>query len=172
MGMAENLAEPQVNCLKQITALIISLPSSVLITKKCQVNCPECGEDIDCKEKLPIHLKTVHGYRKPFLCDPPCQKAYATRYYLGDHQSRRNCLRNQKFQCQFCDAKFGTEIGRKGHHRKGKCEKKYQCLECENRPYFSKVFDLKNHKGVTHGKCDSTNDFSMQLPAVVRYVRH
>ena len=31
-----------------------------------QVTCPECGENVGAKDKLPKHLKTVHKYLKPF----------------------------------------------------------------------------------------------------------
>ena len=150
------------------------LSSLVLLKKTLQVYCPECGEDVACKEKLPIHLKTAHNYSKPFLCDPPCDKAFKTRQHLVDHQSRKNCLRTQSFQCQLCGDQFGIETGLTEHLRRGKCQKKYQCLECENTPYFSKLFDFNNHKQITHAEVESgpsENNFSKQLPLVIRYVR-
>ena len=137
-----------------------------------QVKCPECGEDVADKDKLPMHLKSVHNYSKPFLRDQPCDKSFATKYNLVAHQSRRTCLKNYQIECQFCGDKFGTLVGLKEHHKRGKCEKRYQCLECENQPYFSKSFDFKIHKEVTHTKGDprlSENDFSRQ-PFVIQYV--
>ena len=121
-----------------------------LVKSYAQVYCPECGEDMADKDKLPMHLKTVHNYSKPFLCDQPCEKSFATKYNLVAHQSRRTCLRNYQIECQFCGEKFGTLLGLQEHHRRGKCDKKYQCLECENKPYFSKRFDFKIHQEVTH----------------------
>ena len=120
-----------------------------------------------------MHLKTVHNYSKPFLCDQPCDKSFATKYNLVAHQSRRTCLKNCQIECQFCGDKFGTLVALKEHHKRGRCKKKYQCLECENQPYFSKSYDFKIHKEVTHTKGDpgqSESDFSMH-PFVIQYVR-
>ena len=169
--MGENLADPQVNNLNWIN--VIMLISIIDFVKDySQVKCPECGEDVADKDKLPMHLKSVHNYSKPFLCDQPCDKSFATKYNLVAHQSRRTCLKNYQIECQFCGDKFGTLVGLKEHHKRGKCEKRYQCLECENQPYFSKSFDFKIHKEVTHTKGDprlSENDFSRQ-PFVIQYV--
>ena len=136
--------------------------------------CPECREDVVDKENLPIHLKSVHQYSKPFLCDQPCDKSFATKYNLVVHQSRRTCLKNNQVECQFCGGKFGTLVGLKEHLKRGKCEKRYQCLACEDQPYFSKQFDFKNHKEVVHAKVDPgpiENVFLVQPPPVIRYMR-
>ena len=136
-----------------------------------KVICPECGEDVADKEKLPMHLKTVHHYSKPYLCDQPCQKSFAFAYLLLAHQSRKNCLRNH-IDCQYCGDKFGTLLGRDEHLRRGKCRKRYQCLDCDDECFFSKKFDFNNHKEVVHAKVDSGPiENVVQLPHVIRYVR-
>ena len=74
-----------------------------------QVICPECGENVGEKDKLPKHLKTVHKYLKPFLCDYPCDKSFSRNCLLQDHQLQKKCLDARiQHPCQFCDAKFGT----------------------------------------------------------------
>ena len=83
---------------------------------------------------------------------------------------RRTCLKNCQIECQFCGDKFGTLVGLKEHHKRGKCDKRYQCLECENQPYFSKSFDFKIHKEVTHTKGDPGQSDSPQQPFVIQYV--
>ena len=172
--MGENLAEHKVDNLEWIIDIIFSIVIIHSVRSNTQVYCPACGEDVGEKDKLPMHLKTVHNYSKPFLCDHPCDKSFATKYNLVAHQSRRTCLNYCQIVCQFCGDKFPNLFGLKEHHRRGKCGKRYQCLECENRPYFSKSFDFKNHREVTHPQGDpglSENDVAMQLPFVIRYVR-
>ena len=137
-----------------VGSLIIIFITSIIIIhfvkRYAQIYCPECGEDATDKDKLPMHLKTVHNYSKPFLCDQPCEKSFAKKYNLVAHQSRRTCLRYYQIECPFLGEKSGALLGIQDHHRRGKCEKKYQCLECENKPYFSKHFDFKIHQEVTH----------------------
>ena len=166
MGMGE-MTEPQVNYFECIAG------TNIFVEIYSQVICPECGEDVADKENLPMHLKTIHQYSKPYLCDQPCEKYFATKYYLVDHQSRKNCLKNDQIECQYCGAKFGTLIGYKEHLKRGKCEKRYQCLDCDDQPYFSKRFDFKNHKEVVHAKVESgpiENVVLAQLPHVIRYM--
>ena len=168
MEMGEYLVEPHVDYLEFIAGTII------FVRINSQVICPECGEDVADKENLPMHLKTLHQYSKPFLCDQPCDKSFATKYNLVAHQSRRTCFKNFQVECQYCGGKFGTLLGLKEHLRKGKCEKRYRCLDCDDQPYFSKRFDFKNHKEVVHANVDSgpiENVVFAQLPHVIRYVR-
>ena len=164
--MGENLAEPQVNNLKRIYVIIILISVINVVKHYSQVNCPECGEDVADKDKLPMHLKSVHNYSKPFLCDQPCDKPFATKYNLVATQSRRTCLKNCQIVCQFCGDKFGTLVGLKEHHKRGKCDKRYQCRISPKR------FDFKIHKQVTHTKGDpgQSENYSPQQPFVIQYV--
>ena len=109
--MGENLADPQVNNLNWINVIIMLISIIDFVKDYSQVKCPECGEDVADKDKLPMHLKSVHNYSKPFLCDQPCDKSFATKYNLVAHQSRRTCLKNYQIECQFCGDKFGTLVG-------------------------------------------------------------
>ena len=126
-----------------------------------QVTCPECGENVGAKDKLPKHLKTVHKYLKPFLYDYPCDKFFSRNCLLQDHQSHKKCLDARiQHPCQFCDAKFGTFLGLNEHLRRGRCENRYQWIQCDDQPYFSKYFDFKYYKNVVHAKDDSPKNIS------------
>ena len=100
-------------------------------------------------------------------------KSFSRNCLLQDHQSHKKCLdASIQHPCQFCDAKFGTFLGLNEHPRRGRCEKRYYCLKCDDQSYFSKYYDFKNHKNVVHAKDDSPkNDFPMQVPTVINYIR-
>ena len=100
------------------------------------------------------HLRIAH---RVFKCVAHCQKTFRDNHDLKRHQFNMNCLKvaarlavSGAIVCNYCAASFTSEHRLSEHHRRGTCPKRYQCQDCDFKPYFSKLGDLKIHKDVVH----------------------
>ena len=121
------------------------------------------------QNKLAKDLQTIPGL---FVC-APCGLTFKKKFNLERHLSKKSCLEfdsNAVHQCNLCDAKFCSQFLLNEHIRKSRCPKKYQCLDCASKPYFSKKDDLRIHSQVAHGAFDdsrlSENDSLNGMPRV------
>ena len=119
--------------------------------------------------ELAKHLQTIHGL---FVC-VPCGGTFKNKSSLKTHQLRKSCERfqsNAVHQCNMRDARFCTLFLLNEHIRKSRCPKKYQCLDCASKPYFSKKDNLRIHNEVTHEASGdsrpSENDSLNEMPSV------
>ena len=107
--------------------------------------CDQCAYSTATKDRLKIHLTTVHSQLKPYLCDQ-CDFKTATKGSLLAHiQCRHEGVRHPCDRCQF-QATTPSALYR---HVKAKHEGvRYPCDQCDYRA-SSKAL-LKNHIAIKH----------------------
>uniref|UniRef100_A0A3B4X4S5 C2H2-type domain-containing protein n=1 Tax=Seriola lalandi dorsalis TaxID=1841481 RepID=A0A3B4X4S5_SERLL len=103
------------------------------------VDCSECGERLDGKDHLQIHMK-CHTGEKTFAC-PFCGKKFTKKSNLTTHL--RVHTGEKPFTCSVCNTSFSLRCTLVNHMRVHTGEKPFSCSVCSKR--FSKKANLTTH---------------------------
>ncbi|XP_056255309.1 zinc finger protein 568-like [Seriola aureovittata] len=103
------------------------------------VDCSECGERLNGKDHLQIHMK-CHTGEKTFAC-PFCGKKFTKKSNLTTHL--RVHTGEKPFTCSVCNTSFSLRCTLVNHMRVHTGEKPFSCSVCSKR--FSKKANLTTH---------------------------
>lgn len=73
--------------------------------------CEQCNRSYRDLYELRDHINLHHLNKKLHICSV-CSRGFGTRKHMHQHMLSHG---EKRFQCKFCDQKFATTSGRRGH---------------------------------------------------------
>lgn len=108
--------------------------------------CHQCGKSYHAQSVLKSHINRFHYRLKPHQCTQ-CGNAYRQLYELRDHVNLHH-LNKKLYPCQVCDRTFGTRK-HLSQHLLSHGEKRFQCKFCEQK--FATTSGRRGHEIRNHG---------------------
>ena len=118
-------------------------------TEYGNISCEVCGIAFIGKHKLKVHILSVHGNERPFICDV-CPKSFKRKLHLEAHKLIHTG--EKKYACtrKECEMAFSKKTTLVQHERLHTGEKPYKCNDCNIA--FVQRNSLNVHNNTHHKK--------------------
>ena len=111
--------------------------------------CSQCHSSFTLKGNLKRHIQSVHTGQRSFQC-MQCDASFK----LKNHLTRHLTIHLDKYDCDFCEKRFKTEMKRRVHVDKFHSDDRpFQCTQCDST--FKRKRNLNKHIQMTQGKVEN-----------------